>query len=325
MRALKDFRRRSQSFLGIFTLVCGFLLMWNSAGAARDGSRALDTLVSQARVIDPLVPSGSDNGTLVLAAARFSSADQLEDEYLKAGPYLILRRRVEMYQWIEEEDPIFKKKEYRLAWHEGQLDFFSFAETSGHENPLLTVSPDIKKVRSAAFGAFDGSALVNVVERLLPLHVTPDLLKDSNLHIEGDRIMIHRNPSSSTASPSLGDIRIWYEALPQGDYTVLTKQIDERDLLGSRGDESVVIRPGLLSRDDFTSSEGQESENVTRNLLYLGAALLCAGLCSVLSPFAGSFDLRPRFHLQGHAAVVFVSVGVSAVLTLIMLILSKLG
>jgi hypothetical protein len=325
MRVFKNFQRRSQSFLGIFTLICGFFMMWNSVRAARDDSRALETVASQAIVIDPLVPRSSDNGALVLVAARFSSVDQLEDEYLKAGPYLILRRRVEMYQWIEEENPLLKKKEYRLGWHEGQVDFFNFAETRGHENPLLTIAPDTKKVQSAAFGAFDGRALINAVERLLPLSLTPDLLKDSAAQIENDRILIRRDPSNSNTTPSLGDVRVWYDALPQGDYTVLTKQIDERNLLGSRGGESVVVRQGLLSLDDFKTSEARESKDVAGNLLYLGAVLLCAGLYSILSPLAGSFDLRPRFQLRGHAAVVFVSVGVSILLTLILMIVGKLG
>jgi hypothetical protein len=323
MGKLTRLKNSSQGLLGALTVVCGFLMMWGGVRTGRDSVTTLSAVMSQAVDIDPMHPSPANNGRIVVAAAQFSSSEQLDDEYLQPTSNLILHRHVEMYQWAETFDPLTGKPMYELGWREGQIDFFSFRETSGHENPLLRIQPVEKKVTSARFGAFDGAPILRSIRKLIPVELSPQMLRDPSLTIEDNMIVVPRDPSTTGAS--LGDMRVWYEALPQGDYTILTRQVDERSLLGADRSDTLIIRQGIFSADEFGRAEIGATERDTDGLLLLGAIILCLGLFSVLLPFAPQIDLRPRLAVDGKAALFVVCLGVSLVTFVVLWVLGRLG
>jgi hypothetical protein len=324
MGRFQSIQKKTQGLVGILTLACGFFMMWGSARGSVEDSITQQSIRDKAVQVDPLLPSGSNNGSVVLAAGRIFAAAQLEDELLKPGPYLILRRRVEMFQWEEEKVPLQGQVRYQLAWREGQIDFFSFTNPQGHENPLLRYQPFTKSAESATFGAFDASVLLRSVRVLLPLTLSPDLLKDPSIRIEDNKLIIPRDPNAS-AGTALGDMRVWYEALPQGEYTVLTQQVDERNLVGANPVEGMVMRQGLLDMDGFFAAESSETQHVSNGLLYIGGLLFFFGLCSVLSPFAERFTLRPKFPIDGTPALVIVCAGLALVAVSIFFLLGRVG
>jgi hypothetical protein len=308
--------------LAFVTLLCGFFMMWGSSrGSLQSGSTNAD-LQHQAVEIDPLLPDGKFNQSIVVAAGRFSSPETLEDELLKPGNFLILRRHVEMFQWNESKSVGSDMPQYALGWHEGQIDFFSFKQTTGHENPLLKFEAFTRRVGVASFGAFNGSALLGSVSNLVPLSVTTDMLKDPTLRIENNKLFIPRTVGSID-EPGLGDMRVWYEVLPQGDYTVLTRQVDERNLVGAEPGHAMVMRVGLLSSSELFAAENKQVESVSNGLLYLGGFLFFTGLYSVLSPLAAHFSLRPKINLDGAPALALVCAAVSAVAVVIFFIVGQ--
>ncbi len=120
-------------------------------------------------------------------------------------------------------------------------------------------------------------------------------------------------------------MRVWYDALPQGDYTVLTRQVDERNLVGADTGHAMVMRAGLLSAAELFAAEGQEVERVSNGLLYLGGSLFFIGLFSVLAPLAPQFNLRPKINLEGAPALALVCAAVSAVAVIIFFIVGQVG
>jgi len=296
-------------FFGVITLLSGALMMWGSVKGERADIATIETLAKDAVDIDASIPSAKDNDKLVVAGARFSSDALLEDEYVRPGPYLILRRRVEMYQWTEARDAGMAEPQYSQAWHEGEIDFFKFAVPDGHENPVLRASPARQMVPTARFGGYDGSVLLQSIVKLLPLTLDPSMLKDSSLIIEDNKIVIPR--AGNLESPGLGDMRVWYEALPQGDYTVMTKQVDERTLLGATPSDTLLIRPGLFTAESLSKTQSSEVRSGMFGMLCFGAMLLFAGLLSVLSPLARNLDLRPRLPFTGTAALAVVCAAIS--------------
>lgn len=305
-------RKRAQGITGFITLACGFFMMWGSARGSVDQHETQQDLYDRATEIDARAPSGEQNGSLVLATGRLSSAQQLEDEFLRPGPYLMLRRRVEMYQWVEEREAGSSTPEYRLKWFEGQVDFFRFQNPTGHENPLLRYEESRQIVETALFGGFDGRVLLRSIGVLQPLELRPELLKDPSVRIEDNKIVLPRNATAGEGI-FLGDMRVWYEALPQGEYSVLTVQKDERNLVGAEPSEELIVRQGSLSKDEFFSAERQDVGRVSTGLLYLGGILFFAGLCSVLAPLASQVSLRPRIAADGMLAVVLLSAGFSLI------------
>jgi hypothetical protein len=308
MGKLGKLRQKVLSLTGIITVFCGFLMMWGSARGSVDQHETQQNLYSRATEIDARVPSGENNNNLVLATGSFSSTQQLEDEFLRPGPYLVLRRHAEMYQWVEESVTGSSAPEYRLKWVEGQVDFFRFQNPTGHENPLLRFEAMHRMVESASFGGFDGLVLLRSIRVLQPVELNPELLKDPSIRIEDNKILLPRN-ASATEGISLGDMRVWYEALPQGEYSVLTMQKDERNLVGAEPSEELIVRRGSLSKGEFFRAEKSDVGRVSTGLLYLGGILCFVGLCSALMPLAPRISLRPRIAADGAFAVVLISAG----------------
>jgi hypothetical protein len=308
-----------QVLVGVLTVVCGFFMMWGSARGSVDERVVQRDLYQRAVEIDSLQPRGINNGALVLTSGMFVSPEMIEDDFLKPAPLLVLRRRAEMFQWVEEQLPGTQAVTYQKKWVEGQVDFFAFKEVLGHENPLLRSESLTQSVQVATFGSFDGTALLRALRILQPLEISVGMLKDPSLRIVDGKIYIPRSASQDDVA-QLGDTRIGYEALPQGEYTVLTVQRDERNLIGAEAQGELVIRRGALSRDEFFASERRETGKVSMGLLQLGALLFFVGLCSVLSPVAPAFSLRPHIPVEGMRAVVVVSAGLAVVAMVIFLI-----
>lgn len=288
-------------------LVASFVLMWAGTDSDVSTDKKLRQVVQDSIDINPNVPDPSNNGKLVIAAGGLSSTDTYEDEFLKPNSSLIVRRRVEMLQWIESEAKEGGAPSYSLQWVEGQVDFFKFKVPQGHENPLMQVTPAKYIAQSVRFGGFDGSRLLPLIDKLDRLELNPQLLKDPSRELSDNKILIRRGLGSDLAS--LGDQRVWYEVLPQGDYTVLTVQQDERNLVGASPSTTLFIRKGLLSSEDFEGELQAEANRSFLGMFYLGGLLLFFACLSLMMPHAKKFDLRPHANAQGALAVVIVSAG----------------
>jgi hypothetical protein len=209
-----------------------------------------------------------------------------------------------------------------MGWYDGQKDFFSFATPEGHENPLMQVKPETRKVSQVSFGRFDGAQVVGHVTKLRPLALTPELLKEPTQEIVDNKIIIRRNGVG--ISPALGDMRISYEVLSRGPYTVMAVQEDERSLLSASPRSVLVIQEGLLTTDDFLKGVKRESDESSQGALFMGGGLLFFGLVSLLAPLRNKLDLRPHMNVQGSLAVLVVSAGFSVVVMLAFTILGFL-
>jgi hypothetical protein len=316
----------SKKAMGVFggglVILCSFLLMWSAVSKEVVTGDTVSQAAARAIDIDTSKPDPTDNGKLVVAAGELQSLEQLEDEFLKPGPYLVLSRRVEMFQWGESLDREGGAPTYAMGWYDDQKDFFSFAVPEGHENPLMQVKPEKLQVNQSSFGRFDGTQVVAHVKKLRPLQLSPDLLKEPTQEIVDNKIVIRRNGVG--ASSALGDMRISYEALSKGPYTVMAVQEDERSLLSASPGSVLVIQEGLLTTDDFLRGVKRESDQSSQGALFMGGGLLFFGLISLLSPLRDKFDLRPHMNVQGSLAVLVVSAGLSVVVMLAFTILGFL-
>lgn len=308
------------TFGGGILVVCALLMMWGGLSRETSTSSSLHKAASRAVDVDAATPDIKNNQKLVVAAATLSSPEQVEDELLKPGPYIIVRRRSQMFQWGEVRDFETKDVNYEMNWYEAQQDFFSFKVPEGHENPLNSFPTKTRMVTDVRFGGFDGTKIVQLIKVLEPLKISPEMLKDPSLEIVDGKILIRRTPGARTLA--LGDTRVWYEVLPQGDYTVMTVQQDERTLVGPSPSATLIIQKGQKSTDDFLSEIEDGASQTFRGMLLLGGALLFVGLFSLMAPQAGRFDLRPHLNVQGVQAVAVVSASGALVAMIFFFLLS---
>ncbi len=318
-KLLSKVKRAQGAFGGVIMALCAVVMMWGGVSSDVATDSNVREAIRKAIDIDPAIPDPSNNGALVVAAGTFRSNDTYEDDYMKPTSSLIVQRRVEMMQWVESRTSPEDEPTYSLQWNDGQVDFFTFQTPQGHENPLLQIPARRYEAPQSRFGGFDGSRLLPLITRLERLQLSPELLKNPAQEIVDNKLVIRRNPGFDLSS--LGDVRVWYEVLPQGDYTVLTVQQDERSLVGARASSTLFIRSGLLTATDFMQELQQDSEESFMGMLYLGGFLLFAGCLSLLMPKAAVFDLNPHLNVKGPLAVVVVSaVGTFCVMALFYLL-----
>jgi hypothetical protein len=308
--------------LAIFTLVCGFAVMWASSVGGARGRSLLEDAVNRAVAIEAASPDRKYNGKLVVADSKLMSEEQLGDDYIAPGNYLVLRRRVEMYQWIEDTSAPGETA-YRLGWSEGEINSFGFKEPSGHENPLLKISPEFKRASSVRFGGFDGSLIARHISTLEPLSLTPEVLADRNAEVIENKLIIRR--TRGAGEPHLGDMRLSYEVLPSGEYTVISVQENERTLVGEQPQAELVIMRGKVSAQNVLAEMAKQAEQGFGALLLIGALVVFGGLVALLAPFAARIDLRPSVALQGMSAVVGLSFGITFVITAVFWVVVLLG
>lgn len=299
--------KKAQSiFGGGIMLVASFVLMWAGTDSDVSTDKKLRQVVQDSIDINPNVPDPSNNGKLVIAAG--GSAQLIPTRMNSLSPTVPSSC---VGEWRCCNGSRVRRKRgapsYSLQWVEGQVDFFKFKVPQGHENPLMQVTPAKYIAQSVRFGGFDGSRLLPLIDKLDRLELNPQLLKDPSRELSDNKILIRRGLGSDLAS--LGDQRVWYEVLPQGDYTVLTVQQDERNLVGASPSTTLFIRKGLLSSEDFEGELQAEANRSFLGMFYLGGLLLFFACLSLMMPHAKKFDLRPHANAQGALAVVIVSAG----------------
>lgn len=318
---IDSFGRKCRFALAVFTILVGFSVMWGSSvGGARKKS-AFDEAAAKAITINASLPDRANNGQLVVAEGVLSSDETLGDEYILPGKYIVLRRRVEMYQWREVKGS--EGVNYELGWYEGENDSFKFQVQAGHENPLLKILPEKKRVSSVRFSGFDGTTITDSIGTLTPLTLDPGVLVDKGAELNDNKQLIRR--SSVAGPPSLGDMRLSYEVLPQGDYTIVAVQDNETTLLGKESRGELIIAKGKASAQELLEEASSQAEKGFGSLLLIGAAVLFVGLVSVLSPIASKIDLGPSVNVQGRLAVILLSFAITAVITCVFGLLVLVG
>lgn len=326
MSRIKNVGRMTNAGLAVCTVICGFIIMWASSVGGSNTESSIATVLEQTVDIDATRPSSLNNGKLVVAAGNLRGEPLLGDEYLNPQPVVRLKRHVEMLQWVESEDagsgsttPVT----YSLQWVSHEVDFFQFREPTGHENPVMKAQPVDSKASTILFGAFDGVRIVEAIQELQALELKPEKLKDPTIPIEKNKLLIKREPGAPGLS--LGDMRVWYTAIPSGDYTVMAEQADEVFLLGEKVRGRLVIQPGQYSADELYEQLSQGAKKAYTGMLMFGALIMAFGLVSALKPYAERLDLNPKINVRGMPAVVLVSLGISAAIMAIFMVLSVVG
>jgi hypothetical protein len=314
-------KRIQGTFGGGILVACAVLMMWGGLSRDTSTSSSVRKAASRAVDIDATTPTAMNNHKLVVAAASLSSSERLEDELLKPGPYIVLRRRSQMFQWGEVRKTDSDDVTYEMNWYDTQQDFFHFKVPQGHENPLNGLPSKTQVVSDVRFGGFDGTHIAQLIKVLEPLQLSSEMLKDSNLEIADGKVLVRRTPGSQTLS--LGDTRVWYEVLPQGEYTVMTVQQDERTLVGASPSATLIIQKGSKLSQDFLADIEEGASQTFRGMLVMGGVLLFVGLFSLLAPHAARFDLQPHMNVQGVRAVAVVS-GAVALVTMVFFALLSL-
>ncbi|PNF31646.1 Transmembrane protein 43 [Cryptotermes secundus] len=299
------------SLIGCVLFAAGMrLLFWNEGQVvqtARLLEEALNTIIP---VQYTSVVMAENNGKLVHFSGALHVGELLtEPEYGVAVPAAKLKRRVQMYQWVEEEqnselmpgdhEYVETSYSYTMEWRDKLIDSSLFYSTSGHHNPkefplksIVYVNEHVI-VGSCVFGAalkekFSDYVLVTSDER-------PER-RDIKLHAG---LYYH---SQDVWNPEVGDIRVQFSyAGKAGEVvSVVGMQVGKeiRPYQTFSGDEILMLRYGRLTVEEMFLEERVHNQWLTWALrglgwlmMFLGANCLTNILHLIVSRYSVLHDL----------------------------------
>nr|WP_282571953.1 TMEM43 family protein [Roseomonas acroporae] len=280
------------------------VLLWWNEGRAVTTARSLGEGAGAVVAIDPARPDPARQGQLVHLTGPLNAAGPAVDAETgigAAGQGVVLRRRVQIYQWREQSNRNTQERlgggqttttfyRYERVWSDQPIDSANF-QSPGHANP----PPRLREARWVATNPTVGAIglppeALNGLGGARPVPLTPadaaQFGQRTGLHaqLNGGEIYVGFSP----AAPAIGDLRVTWEAVPRQPVTAVGQ------LLGSAlgpyqtraGDRILVLREGTLAADALFAREQQSNHALTWILRGVGVLLMFAGFALVAAPLA---------------------------------------
>lgn len=290
----------------IIFLIAFPLLFWNEGRSIKRHK----TLKEGAGVVVPVNPDTVDpanNQKLVHVSGQITTDEILSDPLFQGVSVtaLKLRRNVKMYQWIESSKSETKKKvgggtetvttySYAKGWSENLIDSSKFEKQTGHINPTsMPFSSQEFQASRAKLGAFFVPS--NIVGGLSysDHYKVPDNAesKTHKSQVSNGTLYIGYDPQT----PTIGDIRIEYDAVFPGTYSLVAKQTSNTfaPFITKNGGEILLVKSGFYEADSMFKAAQSENRFLTWILRLGGFLLMFIGLKMVFGPLGVLADVLP--------------------------------
>ncbi|MGB0775036.1 MAG: TMEM43 family protein, partial [Akkermansiaceae bacterium] len=225
--------------IGLIMIVAAFpVLFWNEGRAVKT-RKDLDQGSKEFVSLESTEVNAANEGKLVhLTGMTVAEGERKDSEFNVSAEGLVLKRKVEMFQWHEDVDSKSKKKlggskettktyTYKKAWGEGRIDSSKFNQANDHVNPSLTLSSQSWTASPITVGGFTLSeSLVGKINQSTAYPIEkknklPNKIQDRKVKLSGGQIYLAKNPSS----PQVGDVRISYQVVKPTEVSIVSKQV----------------------------------------------------------------------------------------------------
>jgi hypothetical protein len=209
------FSRIANSFVGILVgivlIVVSIWMLYTNEGRVNTANIAKQAIEISAT---DQAPDPALKGKLVAVSGKVETQGLLADEpYLRAGSYLAISRKVEMFSWVEKTKTKSTKNmggsettETTYTYEKGWTAFpekpSEFKYPQGHENPTPALKALTQAAQIAKIGVFE------LDMRKL------DLPAFEEVSLDGGKFAFRGY--GSLENPQLGDLRLSYGALRSG-------------------------------------------------------------------------------------------------------------
>lgn len=293
---------------GMVMFVAAFpLLFWNEGRAVRTAKSLAEGRGAVVSVSSERVDAANE-GKLVHTTGRAKTGETLADKDFGVTENAIrLRRRVEMYQWketskSEKKDKVGGSTEtvttytYDREWSESLIDSSRFKKSSGHQNPRgMAVKAEKWSASKVTLGAYMLSpSQVVAIGGEEPVKITADMAPPAlpaNAKADGGGYYLGNDPQS----PRIGDVRVTFFRVPEGDLTVVAKQTANsfQPYRAQAGGSVDLQRRGIASADDMFASAEQSNVVLTWILRGVGWLVMCFGIGLVMRPLSVLASVLP--------------------------------
>ncbi len=298
------------------------VLFWNEGDSVKT-EKALDegegayVAVESNGVVNPEM-----NGKLVHMTGKVETKDVLaDDEFGISVEGIRLERRVEMYQWVEDERTVEKKNvggsvtktttySYSKEWVERIVDSTQFHVQSengvSYENPAAFEFAGWKKsAANVKFGAFRfGEDMIAKVGGAKEYEILASFTsRVARVKIQGNVIYVpnsatrlnEKNERDVVAQPRIGDMRVTYKVVWPHEVSIVAKQ--QGDTFGAytakNGKSICMLADGVKDGAAMFASAKKGNAMKTWGMRVIGFLMMFIGLSMVLKPLSVLADVLP--------------------------------
>ena len=295
--------------IGLILFVISFpLLFWNESRAVTT-ARSLEEGAGAVVTVAADAVSPGNEGKLVHVTGPVATTGPVVDEDLGIEADAVkLLRKVEMYQWIEEEKSETKKKlgggeetvttyEYKKAWSADPVDSSAFYEAAGHENPGEFPLPSATFVADpVTLGAFTLTAeqldqLGNATALPVDASAAESLPEGMAAQVANGAFYLGENP----ATPVVGDVRISFEVVNPEQASVVAVQTGGTfaPYQAEAGDSILLVEEGPHTAAEMFQTAQSANTVLTWILRAAGFFAMFLGLFLVFRPLSVVGDVVP--------------------------------
>ncbi|KAK0180288.1 hypothetical protein PV327_005948 [Microctonus hyperodae] len=246
------------AIIGCILCILGICLLFLNEGKAASVAQSLNEALEDAVIItDPQkIPDEFENRLIHICGPIFIGEPLTEPDYGVVIESIKLKRRVQMYQWIEiEEERIYTGQiepdnnyYYTTEWRDKLIDSDQFYIRTGHENPKeIPIKSQIQIADEVKIGKISlGHELKKKFNDFI--EITSDQRPDRTDIKMHSGLYYH---STDLWNPRVGDIRILlsYAGKAGEIYSIVGKLVNKKivPFITSRGDEILLQRKHNLT------------------------------------------------------------------------------
>lgn len=296
--SLKESIKRVFGGIGLI-FIAPLMLFWNecrsvqTAQSLEEGAGAV--ISAEASAVDAKL-----EGALVHITGESASTHTLTDtDFQVKSAGLKLRREVEMYQWIEkeetrkEDDKEYTTWTYNKGWSGEVQNSSRFEEPDGHTNPgSMPYEGQTWTAPQATLGAYTLSeAVIEKINNYTEIDITDEQAAVVGAKAHQGDIYLGSTPSS----PTIGDVRISFEAVPTGPTSVIGQQVGETFAAyqTQAGDKLLLVRTEAMTAEAMFEAAQDANVVMTWVLRLVGFMMIFAGFGMLLGPFKVVADKVP--------------------------------
>jgi len=313
---------------GAVLFIVAFPILWMNEGRSVRRYKALNegqgvTISVKSESIDP-----ANESKLIHTTGKAVTDETLTDpDFNISGSFLRMRRKVEMYQWVEEKETKKEKKlggseetvttyTYKKEWRDSLVDSSEFDEPQGHQNPSFMACDEVEyQVSSAKLGAFQLtqdqiSRISNFTAKALSADTEIPFALAEKTAIVGNSFYISVTPlvmeetqADGTVktkkivptTPQIGDAKVTFETVANNqDISLMYQQIgDTFAPYQTKNGTIAELRTGIHSQEEMYESARSANAMTTWLLRLLGLVVMFIGLSMLFRPLSVLADVVP--------------------------------
>ncbi|GFG38593.1 hypothetical protein Cfor_01640 [Coptotermes formosanus] len=250
------------------------LLFWNEGQAVQMASSLEEAMSAVVAVQHTSVVIEENSGKLVHFSGALHVGEPLtEPEYGVAVPAVKLKRRVQMYQWVEEEhsselmpgehEYVDSRYSYVMEWRDKLIDSSLFHSMSHHNPKEFPLKSTVYMSEYVSVGSYVFSAA-------LKDKFSDFVLVTSDERPERKDIKLHAGlyyHSQDVWNPEIGDIRVQFSyAGKAGEVVSVVGMQDGKEIRPYQtlaGGEILMLREGRLSVEEMFLEERAHNQWLT--------------------------------------------------------------